>query len=137
MRCVVGVFSSQTIRNYYQFFVTGNEAKTIQFTTHSGVLKASQDFPYIILDMPLNAPHPYEATNLQDLVKATTGELKLKDIKFCYTTRQLLFCLLDEYNLYDCKCNFMVKIISLNVLNVVVITGRICKLCPFLLLKTC
>jgi hypothetical protein len=117
-------------------FLTGNEAKTIQLTTHSGVLKASQDFPFITLDMPLNAPHPYEATNLQDLVKATTGELKLKDIKFCCTTRQLLFCLVDEYNLYDCKYSFMVKITSLNVLDIV-ITGRICKLCPFLQLKTC
>lgn len=28
--------------------------------------------------MPLNAPLPYAATNLQDLIKVTTDQLKLK-----------------------------------------------------------
>ena len=93
--------SNKSINIFY--FKIENKAKTIQFATHSGLLKASQNFPFITLEMPLNAPLTYEATNLQHLVKATTGVLKLKDIKFCYTTRQLLFCLVDEYNLYICN----------------------------------
>ena len=79
---------------------SGNKANTIRFTTRSGILQASQEFPYITLDMPLNSPRSYEASNLEDMVKATTGELKLRDIKFCHTTRQLLICLADDYDLY-------------------------------------
>jgi len=78
----------------------GNKSKTIEFQTSSGmVLRASKDeTSSITLDFPLNAPSPYEAENLQQIVKIAVGDFEVQDIQLSPTTKKLVIRLADKYS---------------------------------------
>lgn len=83
------------------FFSSGNTAKTIEFETRSGVLKASRaEDGGITLDFPSNEPSAYDA-DLSALIQITAGGLKLQDVQLSTTTKKLLLRLDDRYTRYS------------------------------------
>lgn len=75
----------------------GNQAKTIEFETLSGILKASQTEDLgIALDFPINEPSPCN-TDVSALLKEATGDLIVQDVQLSPTTKKLLLRLDDQY----------------------------------------
>lgn len=84
---------------FYFFFMTGSKEETVEFKTRSGILKATQEGESsITLDFPINPPSPYEAQNLQDIVRVVAGNLEIQEVHHSATTKKLLLRLADKYN---------------------------------------
>ena len=83
----------------------GNKAETIEFTSLSGILKATQksipekpnqiQSTNITLDFPLNSPSSFVASD--DIIKFVVGDLKIQDVQHSSATKKLLLRLDDHY----------------------------------------
>ena len=82
------------------YCLTGNKSQTIEFKTLSGVLKASRkirDSSLITLDFPINSSSTYQANNLESLLKVTTGDLEILEVRVSESTKKLIVRLADKH----------------------------------------
>nr|XP_058955769.1 phenazine biosynthesis-like domain-containing protein isoform X3 [Pocillopora verrucosa] len=72
----------------------GNANAEVTFETLSGKLMARQEGSLICLNFPLNScePLPKEEA-MKRLIKAVVGDLRVKDVEYSKTTKNLLLCL--------------------------------------------
>jgi len=110
----------------------GNKSKTIEFKTRSGILKASRTLngsDLITLDFPANSSLTYEALSLSSLLKVTTGDLEILEVKISESTRKLIVRLADKYTRQDLEnlkpdTQQMMKLESSGAIKGIIVTVR-------------
>ncbi|XP_053160571.1 phenazine biosynthesis-like domain-containing protein isoform X2 [Hemicordylus capensis] len=83
------------------FHIKKNINPTLTFITLSGELYAREATDHIILDLPLYLTYPQDVQEVEELVKAATGNMTIQDVCYSPDTKKLLICLSDDYGRSD------------------------------------
>uniref|UniRef100_A0A8C9FRP7 Phenazine biosynthesis like protein domain containing n=1 Tax=Pavo cristatus TaxID=9049 RepID=A0A8C9FRP7_PAVCR len=79
------------------FHVKKNPNSVLTFVTLSGELKTRQEKDQIVLDLPLYSTYPQVPQEVEELIKAATGDMIVQDLRYSPDTEKLLVRLSDAY----------------------------------------
>ncbi|XP_048799721.1 phenazine biosynthesis-like domain-containing protein [Lagopus muta] len=79
------------------FHIKKNPNSVLTFVTLSGELKTRQEKDHIVLDLPLYSTYPQELREVEELIKAATGDMIVQDLRYSPDTKKLLVRLSDAY----------------------------------------
>uniref|UniRef100_A0A8C9L1Z0 Phenazine biosynthesis-like domain-containing protein n=1 Tax=Pavo cristatus TaxID=9049 RepID=A0A8C9L1Z0_PAVCR len=74
-----------------------NPNSVLTFVTLSGELKTRQEKDQIVLDLPLYSTYPQVPQEVEELIKAATGDMIVQDLRYSPDTEKLLVRLSDAY----------------------------------------
>ncbi|POI32868.1 hypothetical protein CIB84_003378 [Bambusicola thoracicus] len=74
-----------------------NPNSVLTFVTLSGELKTRQEKDHIVLDLPLYSTYPQVLQEVEELIKAATGDMIVQDLRYSPDTKKLLVRLSDSY----------------------------------------
>ncbi|NXT91479.1 PBLD protein, partial [Anhinga rufa] len=83
------------------FHIQKNTNAVLTFVTLSGELKARQVEDHIVLDLPLYLTYPQVLQEVEELIKAATGDMVVQDLRYSPDTKKLLVRLSDAYERSD------------------------------------
>lgn len=79
------------------FHIKKNPNSVLTFVTLSGELKTRQEKDHIVLDLPLYSTYPQVLQEVEELIKAATGDMIVQDVRYSPDTKKLLVRLSDAY----------------------------------------